>query len=87
LQQTPDAAADGCALDLRVGETRHLIGETWYDTELSTTNRGNASATVTSIELLTEAGRYEEADATKLENAIPVNATKKFSVLFELGRR
>ena len=79
------AAADGCALDIRIATSQHLIGETWYFPELSITNRGKVSAALTSIELLTEVRSYEAQDTTKLKDEIPANASNKISTLFEFG--
>jgi|GEM_PF-5137655 len=79
---------EGCGLEIHAKETHQLIGESWYDPEVTVTNLGKSSVAIDRIELISEGRTYnlEEWAEKRLDRTIPAHGTKTLKIGFDLNK-
>src|SRR5438128_9932832 len=85
----PSTVSEECSLELHARDTRQLIGETWYDPELTVTNLSESPVAIDRIELVIQGVTYslERWAENKVDRTIPAHATKRLNIGFDLGKR
>ena len=79
---------EGCRLEIHAKDTHQLIGESWYDPEVTVTNLGESPIAIDRIELISEGRTYnlEEWAEKGLDRTIPAHGTKTLKIGFDLKK-
>lgn len=79
---------EGCSLELHAKDTRQLIGESWYDPEVTVTNLNELPVVIDRIELIIQGRTYdlEQWAESRLDRTIPAHGTKALNIGFDLKK-
>lgn len=79
---------EGCSLELHAKDTHQLIGESWYDPEVTITNLDESPVVIDRIELISEGRTYnlEQWAEKGLDRTIPAHGTKTLKIGFDLNK-
>jgi hypothetical protein len=79
---------EGCSLELHAKDTHQLIGESWYDPEVTVRNLGESPVSIDRIELRSQGVTYrlEHWAEKDLDGTIPARGTKTLRIGFDLNK-